>query len=55
LIEEQRLTQTEVARLIGITQPHVSDLENYKVSRFSSGRFVRFLTLLDREIDIPRS
>lgn len=52
LIEEQRLTQAAVAKRFGIPQPHVSDLKNYKLSRFSSERLVRFLTLLDRDIDI---
>ena len=52
LIEEQRLTQAAVAKRFGILQPHVSDLKNYKLSRFSSERLVRFLTLLDRDIDI---
>ncbi|HEU5361146.1 MAG TPA: XRE family transcriptional regulator [Candidatus Deferrimicrobiaceae bacterium] len=32
--------------------PNVSDLRNYKLSRFSSERLVRFLTLLDRGVDI---
>ena len=52
LIEEQRLSQAAVAKRFGVPQPHVSDLRNYKLSRFSSERLVRFLTLLDRDIDI---
>jgi len=52
LIDEQRLSQAAVAKRFGIPQPHVSDLKNYKLSRFSSERLVRFLTLLDRDIDI---
>ena len=52
LIDELGLRQVAVAKRFGIPQPHVSDLRNYKLSRFSSERLVRFLTLLDRDIDI---
>ncbi len=41
-----------VAKRFGIPQPRVSDLGNYKLSRFSSERLVRFITLLDRDMDI---
>ena len=52
LIAEHRLTQAKVAPLFGIPQPHVSDLKNYKLSRFSSERLLRFLTLLDHDVEI---
>ncbi len=52
LIDDHRLGQAAVAKRFGIPQPHVSDLRNYKLSRFSSERLVRFITLLDRDIDI---
>lgn len=52
LIDENRLSQATVAKRFGIPQPHVSDLRNYKLSRFSSERLVRFITLLDRDVDI---
>jgi predicted XRE-type DNA-binding protein len=52
LIVDNRLSQAAVAKKFGIPQPHVSDLRNYKLSRFSSERLVRFITLLDRDIDI---
>jgi predicted XRE-type DNA-binding protein len=52
LIDEHRLNQAAVAKRFGIPQPHVSDLRNYKLSRYSSERLVRFITLLDRDIDI---
>src|SRR3972149_1119964 len=38
LIDEQRLSQAAVAKRFGVPQPHVSDLRNYKLSRFSSER-----------------
>lgn len=52
LIDEKRLSQTLLAERFGIPQPHVSDLRHYKLNRFSSERLIRFLTLLDRDIDI---
>jgi predicted XRE-type DNA-binding protein len=52
LIAGRRLTQAGAARLFGIPQPHVSELKHYKLSRFSSERLLRFVTLLDRDIEI---
>jgi predicted XRE-type DNA-binding protein len=52
LIADRRLTQTGVAQLFGIAQPRVSELKHYKLSRFSSGRLLRFVTLLDRDVEI---
>lgn len=52
LIARRGLTQAKAAVLFGIPQPHVSDLKNYKLTRFSSERLLRFLTLLDRDIEI---
>jgi predicted XRE-type DNA-binding protein len=52
LIAARRLTQAHAAQLFGIPQPHVSELKNYKLSRFSSERLLRFVTLLDRDVEI---
>jgi predicted XRE-type DNA-binding protein len=52
LIAARRLTQARAAQLFGIPQPHVSELKNYKLSRFSSERLLRFVTLLDRDVEI---
>src|SRR3990170_1038376 len=49
LIAGHGLTQAKASALLGIAQPHVSDLKNYKLTRFSSERLLRFLTLLDRK------
>jgi predicted XRE-type DNA-binding protein len=32
--------QAAAAKLLGIAQPHVSELKNYKLSRFSSERLL---------------
>lgn len=52
LIGELGLTQTKVAALLGIPQPHLSELKHFKLARFSSERLLRFLTLLDRDVEI---
>ena len=52
LLAARKLPQAGVAALFGIAQPHVSELKNYKLSRFSSERLLRFLTQLDRDVEI---
>lgn len=52
LIAKRTLTQAKAAGLFGIPQPHVSELKNYKLSRFSSERLLRFLTQLDHDVEI---
>lgn len=60
VVGERRLTQAASAALLGINQPKVSALLNYKLSGFSVERLMTFLTALDRDVDIvirkkPRS
>jgi predicted XRE-type DNA-binding protein len=52
LIAGNGFTQAKAAVLFGVPQPHVSELKNYKLSRFSSERLLRFLTQLDRDVEI---
>jgi predicted XRE-type DNA-binding protein len=52
LLTDRGFTQAKAAGLFGIPQPHVSDLKRYRLSRFSSERLLRFLTLLDRDVEI---
>ncbi len=52
LVAARRLTQARAAQLFGIPQPHVSELKHYKLNRFSSERLLRFVTLLDRDVEI---
>jgi predicted XRE-type DNA-binding protein len=52
LVAARRLTQAGAAKLFGIPQPHISELKHYKLSRFSSERLLRFVTLLDRDVEI---
>ncbi|TRZ68831.1 MAG: hypothetical protein D4S02_03120 [Rhodocyclaceae bacterium] len=43
--------RTQVS-LTSIPQPHVSELKNFKLSRFSSELLMHFITLLDQDIEI---
>lgn len=52
ILSERALTQTAAAELFGIAQPHVSELVNYKLTRFSSERLMHFLTCLERDVEI---
>lgn len=51
-IEARGLLQAEAAELIGARQPHISALANYRLSGFSIGRLVDFLTALGRDVEI---
>jgi predicted XRE-type DNA-binding protein len=60
IIARRRLTQAAAAGRLGINQPKVSALANYKLEGFSVERLLTFLTAFDRDIEIvirkkPRS
>ena len=60
IVEQRRLTQATAADLLHINQPKVSALLRYKLEGFSVERLMRFLTALDRDVEIvikkkPRS
>jgi len=60
IIDERRLTQSAAAARLGINQPKVSALRQYKLEGFSVERLMTLLTALDRDIEIvirkkPRS
>jgi len=52
VLDKRRLSQDKVARLLGIRQPHVSDLVRYRLDRFSVERLMDFLTLLGKDVEI---
>ena len=52
LLEAEGLTQNATAKRLGIAQPHLSGLKNYKLGRFSSERLLRYFTLLNRDVEI---
>ncbi len=60
LISQRRLTQAAAAKQLGVNQPKVSALTNYKLGGFSVERLMTFLTALDQDVEIvirkkPRS
>lgn len=60
VIDKQKLTQAEAALRLGLNQPKVSALRNYKLDGFSVERLMTLLNALDRDIEIvirkkPRS
>ncbi len=52
LLQAEGLTQAAAAKRFGIAQPHVSELKNYKLGRFSSERLLHYITLLNRDVEI---
>jgi predicted XRE-type DNA-binding protein len=60
VIGRRRLTQAAAADKLGVNQPKVSALANYKLDGFSVERLMTFLTALDQDVEIvikrkPRS
>lgn len=59
LIENSRLSQIEVAKKLGITQPKVSMLVNGRLSEFGTDTLLHYLFILGCEVEIrvkqPRS
>jgi predicted XRE-type DNA-binding protein len=60
VIARQRLAQAAAAAKLGVNQPKVSALANYKLDGLSVERLMTFLTALDQDVEIvikhkPRS
>ena len=60
IIDARRLTQAAAAARLGLNQPKVSALRNYKLDGFSVERLMTLLTALDQDVEIvirkkPRS
>jgi predicted XRE-type DNA-binding protein len=52
IVQSQRISQVEAARRLGINQPKISALSNYRLNGFSVERLMNFLTAFDRDIEI---
>jgi predicted XRE-type DNA-binding protein len=52
IVKRHRLTQAEVATQLGINQPKVSALLNYKLDGFSVERLMQFLVSLGHDVEI---
>src|SRR5262245_19871935 len=60
VVEHRGLTQAPAAALLGLSQPKVSALRNYKLAGFSVERLMTFLTAAGQDVQIvirskPRS
>jgi predicted XRE-type DNA-binding protein len=55
ILKERGLTQREAAAILGIRQPHVSELTRNRAGSFSIGRLIDFLTILGRDVEITVS
>ncbi|MGI4788243.1 MAG: helix-turn-helix domain-containing protein [Janthinobacterium lividum] len=52
IMRERKLTQKQAAKLMGLTQPNVSDLLRGRLDGFTLDRLFRCLDALDQEIEI---
>jgi predicted XRE-type DNA-binding protein len=52
ILAQRGVIQAQAAKILGVRQPHVSDLARYRLSRFSVERLMEFLTQLGRDVEI---
>lgn len=52
IIKKKKLTQKKTAELLGLNQPKVSNLVNGRLSGFSTERLMRFLNILEYDVNI---
>ncbi len=52
IVRARGLRQVQIARILGIPQPKISALVNYRLDGFSAEKLMHFLTALDRDVEI---
>lgn len=52
ILESRKLKQRESAVLLGVPQPKVSALKNYRLDQFSVEKLMEFLTALNQDVEI---
>ena len=52
VLQQRGVTQRRAAKVLGLRQPHVSDLVRFRLNRFSVERLMEFLTLLGKNVEI---
>jgi predicted XRE-type DNA-binding protein len=52
IIKDQALKQIDAARLLGVPQPKVSALVNYRLDGFSVEKLMDFIVALGRDVEI---
>jgi predicted XRE-type DNA-binding protein len=51
-IKDNKLTQAGAAKLLGVTQPRVSDLQRGKIDLFSIGTLVKLLSRAGLQVEV---
>ena len=52
LLKVRKFKQREIATVLGVPQPKVSALKNYRLDQFSVERLMEFLTALNQDVEI---
>ncbi len=52
IVKHRHIAQAQAAKVLGITQPQVSDLKKGKLKHFSVERLFDLLNALDRDVEI---
>ena len=52
ILKGRKLKQRETAALLGVPQPKVSALKNYRLDQFSVEKLMEFLTALNQDVEI---
>jgi len=52
ILKERRLKQATAAAILGIPQPKVSALANYRLDHFSVEKLMNFLNALEQDVEI---
>ena len=52
ILKDRGLRQSEAAKLLGTSQPRVSELMRGRSGMFSASRLMEFLTALDQDVEI---
>jgi predicted XRE-type DNA-binding protein len=52
ILDRLRISQTKSAERLGINQPKISALRNYRLDGFSAERLMHFLNALDQDVEI---
>lgn len=52
ILKSSRMTQAEIAKVLGVQQPQVSLLMRNRAGNFSVGRLMEFLTALRQDVEI---
>ncbi len=55
LVKRRRLTQDKAAKLLGVTQPRVSDLTRGKIHRFSVDSLIEMLGRAGMRVEVSTS